>query len=213
MKNKEIEEKEVRTIKTESRIEEREDGKYLIGHAAVFNVEAVINTRYGSFRELVEPGAFREAIAQDDIRALFNHNEDIVLGRNRSGTLKIWEDETGLAYEVNLPETQGAKDLKISVGRGDVSQGSFSFNARGEGREVWERSKSGGLDLRRIINAKLMDIGPVTFPAYEKTDVAVRSHQEWRKQIDDPEEKSAFELVVEPDSLMSLRRHFLNRRL
>lgn len=198
---------EVRTIKMESRFEERDGKKFLVGHAAVFDEESRLKTPYGEFDERVMPGAFVESISQDDVRSLFNHDENIVLGRNSSGTLKIWEDQRGLAYEVDLPDTQSARDLKISIERGDISQGSFSFYARGKDREIWEKRK-GKPDLRKIIKAKLYDVGPVTFPQYEKTDVAIRSHKAWKEEMEKP---PAFTLVVESYNSLNLRRQLIGR--
>src|SRR5262245_46107276 len=101
-----------------------DDSPKINGHAAVFGVEADIA---GLFWERIEPGAFTKAIGRDDVRALWNHNPDYVLGRNTSGTLRLSEDEKGLAVEIDPPDTQWARDLAISIRRGDVSQMSFGF--------------------------------------------------------------------------------------
>ena len=100
-------------------------GAVLAGHAAVFDQEAVI----WGFREMVAPGAFKKTIKEADIRALFNHDPNHVLGRNRASTLRLSEDDLGLAYEIDLPETQFAIDLARSIERGDISQSSFSFES------------------------------------------------------------------------------------
>src|SRR5688572_2866304 len=118
-------EREIRTIA--SPIEVREDGdkpNVLSGYAALFNTETVIG---GMFREAVAPGAFRDAMGRDDVRALFNHDANIVLGRTGNGTVRLSEDAVGLRYEVDLPDTQAARDLMVSVRRGDISQSSFAF--------------------------------------------------------------------------------------
>jgi HK97 family phage prohead protease len=140
------------------------------GYASVFNTEAVIA---GLFREQIAPGAFAEAVTQDDVRALFNHDPNFVIGRTVSGTLTLREDETGLAYDAVPPDTQWARDLMVSVGRGDISQSSFGFAV--ESDEWTHPERSGELPLRTIRKAKLYDVSPVTYPAYESTTTAVRS--------------------------------------
>lgn len=159
-----------------------DDKPKLVGHAAVFEIEAEI---YGMFREKVAKGAFRRAIAEDDVRALWNHNPDVVLGRNRAGTLKLSEDDVGLAVEIVPPDTQAARDLLVSMERGDVTQMSFGFMIK---RQQWEEETEGkALPLRTILEVELLDVSPVTFPAYPQTDiavrdVAVRSLEQWRKE-------------------------------
>jgi HK97 family phage prohead protease len=140
------------------------------GYASVFNTETVIA---GLFREQIASGAFAEAVTQDDVRALFNHDPNFVIGRTVSGTLTLREDETGLAYDVVPPDTQWARDLMVSVGRGDISQSSFGFAVN---EDEWSRpERAGDLPLRTIRKAKLYDVSPVTYPAYESTTTAVRS--------------------------------------
>ncbi len=164
---------ERRTLQSEFRVERREDGKKLIrGHAAVFNVE----TDLGWFRERIAPGAFSESIGKDDVRALFNHDENFILGRNKAGTLTMREDEQGLYVEIDPPDTQVARDLVTSIERGDISQMSFGFQTI---KDSWETEENAAKDLRTLEKVKLWDVSPVTFPAYQETDVAVRSHDCW----------------------------------
>ena len=164
---------ERRTLHSEFRVEQREDGKKLIrGHAAVFNSE----TDLGWFRERIAPGAFSESIGKDDVRALFNHDSNFVLGRNKAGTLVMREDERGLYVEIDPPDTQAARDLVTSIERGDISQMSFGFQTI---KDSWESDENEKKDLRTLEKVKLWDVSPVTFPAYQETDVAVRSHDCW----------------------------------
>lgn len=136
----------------------------------MFDREAVIA---GLFRERIAPGAFAEAIREDDVRALFNHDPNLILGRTTAGTLLLAEDETGLRYEIDPPETQWARDLMVSVERGDISQSSFGFSVV---REEWQAPSSPNeLPLRTILEARLYDVSPVTFPAYEETTAEARS--------------------------------------
>jgi uncharacterized protein len=142
-------------------------GATLIGHAAVFNA---IVTFEQWFREQVIPGAFKKSIKESDVRALFNHDPNHVLGRNKANTLRLSEDDTGLAYEIDLPDTQLAIDLAKSIDRGDISQSSFAFSVV---KESWDYPAKGSteLPLRSLREVKLYDVSPVTYPAYEGTDV------------------------------------------
>jgi HK97 family phage prohead protease len=145
----------------------------ITGHAAVFNKDS--EPMWG-FVERVAAGAFKATIKEDDVRALFNHDPNIVLGRNTAKTLRLSEDAEGLAVEIDPPDTQAARDLLVSIERGDISQMSFGFITR---KESWQYSKDGnGPNIRTLEDVQLFDVSPVTFPAYPDTDVSVRSLQE-----------------------------------
>ncbi|HYM24435.1 MAG TPA: HK97 family phage prohead protease, partial [Vicinamibacterales bacterium] len=139
----------------------------LQGYAAVFNQETVIGSW---FREVIAPGAFADAIVNDDVRGLFNHNENKVLGRNKSGTLQLSEDETGLKYVIDPPDTQDGRDVVTLVQRGDIDGSSFAFTVPDDGDE-WNHDevKLGKLPLRIIKKVSLYDVSPVTYPAYPQT--------------------------------------------
>lgn len=158
-------------MKTERRafnFEVRDDeSPRLAGHAAVFNSDADIA---GLFVERIAPGAFAASIQDHDIRALFNHDPNYILGRNRAGTLRLSEDDKGLAVEIDPPDTQFARDLLTSIKRGDVSQMSFGFTVQDS-----EWRTENGRDVRVLKSVRLFDVSPVTFPAYTDTDVTVRS--------------------------------------
>jgi len=163
---------QVRSVATEFDIRSTDGGgSTLTGHAAMFNSPTVI---YGMFREQIAPKAFKKSIKENDIRALFNHDTNIVLGRNKSGTLRLIEDLSGLAYEIDLPDTQAARDLWTSIDRGDISQSSFAFEAIKEFREEPDEDSGEVLPLVTIREARLYDVSPVVFPAYEDTDVSAR---------------------------------------
>lgn len=154
------------------KVETRAEGEppRIVGHAAVFNQ---LSENLGGFREQIKPGAFAVAINEDDVRALFNHNPDYVLGRSKSGTLTMKEDMQGLAIEIIPPDTQIARDLLVSMERGDISQMSFGFRVKAGGQE-WGEDANGDV-VRTLTDLKLFDVSPVTFPAYPQTDAAVRS--------------------------------------
>lgn len=174
---------EKRTMDFEVRVEDREgEPPKIVGHAAVFNQETDIA---GMFREMVAPGAFKQSLKnKDDVRGLFNHDPNFVLGRTKSGTLVLKEDETGLHTEITPPDTQLVRDLVLEpMRRGDIDKMSFGFEVKAQ---EWRDGEDGALDLRIIKEAKLWDVSAVTFPAYDGTDVAVRSLNEYRKSKDIP---------------------------
>ena len=151
---------------------ERRDDKMacLRGHAAVFNQ---LSEDLGGFREQIAPGAFTEALGSDDVRALFNHDPNFVLGRTAAKTLRLAEDSRGLAFECDVPDTQMVRDLVLApIDRGDISHMSFQFAVKPNGQD-WAQDDE-GRNVRTLKRVKLFDVSPVTYPAYPQTDVALR---------------------------------------
>lgn len=151
------------------------------GYAAVFNSKTLIDEWMS---EEIQPGAFARAISESDIRGLFNHNWDNVLGRTKSGTLRLSEDDHGLKFEIDLPDTSTARDLVASMERGDINQCSFGFYPI---EESWNYDIE---PAHRILQeVELFEISIVSLPAYDDTEVAlVRSKElkasnEKRKKI------------------------------
>lgn len=155
---------------------ERREGKAPVmrGHAAVFGQ---LSEDLGGFREQIAAGAFAEAIEKDDVRALFNHDPNLILGRNVAKTLRMKEDARGLAIELDPPDTSYARDLLISMERGDVSQMSFGFSVRPGGQD-WAKDDE-GRTIRTLKKLRLFDVSPVVFPAYPQTDVGLRELRAW----------------------------------
>jgi len=142
--------------------------RQIFGHAAVFDR---LSQNVGGFFEIIRPGAFADVLrAGLDCRALLNHDPSIVLGRTKSGTLHLREDQIGLAATIQLSEAGYAKDLAIAMGRGDLSQMSFAFTVA---KDKWRRE--GRVIIREVLAvASLTDVSIVTFPAYTQTDAMVR---------------------------------------
>lgn len=162
-----------------------EPGKPLTirGYAAVFYRAGDPSTEFERGEGVVErimPGAFDAALAEDDVRCLNNHEEECVLGRRVPGgdknTLRLGVDERGLWYECDLDPTR--EPIYRSIERGDITGSSFSFACRTElgakrGKDVWEEIN--GVIVRSIYDLTLLDVSPVTFPAYEGATAEARS--------------------------------------
>lgn len=158
-------------------VRKNDDGAAVLrGHAAVFDK---LSENLGGFRERIEPGAFDDAL-EDDVRALFNHDPNLILGRTRSGTLKLDVDDSGLSYEVTLPDTQTGRDLAISVERGDIDQSSFAFVVE---KDSWGKDKDGQI-IRTILKvSRLFDVSPVTYPAYPDATVGKRGLNQYESKL------------------------------
>lgn len=161
--------KELRVLEPSETISE----PVIEGYAAVFDSWSESLGGNEPFIEKVVKGAFEQTISQDDIRALFNHDPNYVLGRNKAGTLSLQEDEKGLLVRIIPPSTQWAKDLLVSIARGDISQMSFGFTVEAD-RWSYEEGK----DVRELLKVRLFDVSPVTFPAYTQTECGLRSQEE-----------------------------------
>lgn len=148
-------------------------GRYLVGHAAVFHS---LSEDMGGWRERIRPGAFARAIRErQDVRALVNHDPNMVIGRTRSGTLGLVEDDVGLRVRVKLPATTYADDLREVMRRGDVSQMSFGFVVR---LDHW--LKENGQQVRELVNLDLLDVSVVAMPAYTGTDAQLAASSKGR---------------------------------
>lgn len=166
-------------------VEFRKEGDRLLarGYGAVFDS---LSKDLGGFVERILPGAFDEVLAssQDPV-ALANHDANLLLGRRSAGTLRLESDDTGLAYEIDLPDTTVGRDWATLLERRDVIGSSFGFRVAPKG-DRWGEDEDGRI-VRTIENfSHLRDVGPVTFPAYEGTDVALRSLHEGIAALTDP---------------------------
>lgn len=133
-------------------------GNTIRGYAAVFNSPS---EDLGGFVEYIAPGAF-DSVMNDDVRGFYNHDWNYLLGRVSSGTLRIFVDEVGLGYEIDLPNTSYANDLAELMKRGDVNQSSFAFMIESDKWEV-----KGKQNIRTITKvSRLIDVAPVVIPAY-----------------------------------------------
>jgi len=164
--NQQHKDAEKRTMGTIEVRESEGDDMTLEGYAAVYNSE----TDLGHFREVIKPGAFDEVL-DNDVRALINHDPNLILGRTTNGTLELSVDERGLKYRVKLGDQQYAKDFYESVKRGDISQSSFAFTID---KQSWNEERT----VRSVDKVRqLLDVSPVTYPAYAAATVQARDQQ------------------------------------
>lgn len=153
----------------ELRAEENEGKRILSGYATVFDRETVIGNW---FREVIRAGAFSKTITEFDQAALWNHDSGKPLARRSQGTLTLVEDEKGLRFTMEIGDQSWARDAFESIKRGDVQGMSFGFQIiKARWTMNQDETKPEELDLREVLEVKLYEISPVTFPQYEGTSV------------------------------------------
>jgi HK97 family phage prohead protease len=176
--------------------------KGLTGYAARFEK---LSVPFWSFREKIRAGAFKDSLKENNVRALWNHNTDIVLGATGAGTLELKEDKKGLRFDLDLPDTQAGHDAAVSVERGDVDGMSFGFRVL---REEWNEKDPKNV-VRTLVEVDVREISFTAFPAYPDTSVKARSIQddyaEYKKEITDTEkEKRVNELKLKRQRIDAL---------
>lgn len=163
---------ETRTLIRTPEVRATDSGRTIGGYAAVFNSRANIG---GYFEEVIAPGAFDDALMQD-VRALVDHDTGRVIGRTKAGTLRMKQDDMGLAVEIDLPDTTDGRDLATLIERGDVSGMSFGFVVT---KETWDETMEP--PMRTIQALDLREVSVVAFPAYDDTSIAMRSLEKSRE--------------------------------
>lgn len=143
-----------------------------VGYAAVFGVTTTISDW---FDETVDPNAFTKTLREADVLGLWQHDAHQVLGRSSADTLRLEVDETGLRYEIDLPETQLGRDTAVLLRRGDIRSSSFAFRPIRD-RWLFEDDR----DLRILEEVALVDVSIVTHPAYPDAEAGLRSLAEAR---------------------------------
>ena len=164
--NKTIMEKRIFNI--ENKFETREDGQeVVVGYGSIFNSRS---ENLGGFFEYISPTAItEETIEKSDVRALINHDPNLVLARSTAGNLSLSVDEKGMRYSFDIPETSYGKDLAINLKNGNISQSSFAFTIADNGDE-WSTDEEGN-DIRTITKIdRLFDVAIVTYPAYNQAE-------------------------------------------
>ena len=199
---------EKRIFNIENRFETREDGQeVVVGYGSIWNSRS---ENLGGFYEYISPDAIsQETIDKSDVRALINHDPNLVLARSTAGNLSLSVDEKGLRYEFSIPETSYGKDLAINMKNGNINQSSFAFTV---GADEWSTDEEGN-DIRTITSIeKLYDVSPVTYPAYSQAEsdlvVAQRALAMYKENKEIKEEET--DLVAR--SLAQLKIELIKRK-
>jgi hypothetical protein len=177
------------------------EGKMIAGYAAVFNSPADIG---GMWQEVIAPGAFTDTLrdANNDPLALYSHEVERLLGRRSAGTLRLNEDDKGLAIEIDLPDTSDGRDVAVLVERGDLKGMSFGFCVT---HDEWDETVT---PPRRTIHAvDLREVTVTASPAYEDTELGLCSRDKARSERDQAERnaRSAAARIAERKAKMEQR--------
>ncbi|PIC88423.1 HK97 family phage prohead protease [Sporosarcina sp. P21c] len=173
-------------------LRESEDGKRtLTGYALKWEMKSHPLGYMGEFREQFQRGAFTETLQKDDQRALWSHDTSKVLGRTGNGTLRLTEDEVGLRFDLDLPNTTLGNDTYETIKRGDVDGVSFGFVAR---RQEWDETDDDYV-IRTITDAALLEISPTAWPAYPDSGVSARGNDPYKQYVNDQEARQ--KLILE----------------
>ena len=201
---------EKRIFNIENRFETREDGQeVVVGYGSIWNSRS---ENLGGFYEYISPDAIsQETIEKSDVRALINHDPNLVLARSTAGNLSLSVDEKGMRYSFDIPETSYGKDLAINMKNGNISQSSFAFTIAENGDE-WSTDEEGN-DIRTITKIdRLFDVAIVTYPAYNQAEsdlvVAQRALAMYKENKEIKEEET--DLVAR--SLAQLKIELIKRK-
>ncbi|MEK5278749.1 HK97 family phage prohead protease [Paenibacillus sp. FSL H7-0735] len=174
----------------------------IIGSIKYDSESHVMQDWYGDeFVEVIAPGAFAEFMRENNTVSLWCHRTDQILGNTRSGTLKLFDGQSELRFELDLPNSSWGNDAYESIDRGDVDGVSFGFNVRTNG-DRWSKIERDGKTLykRTVLLATLPEISMTPFAAYPENEVSVRSLEEFKaeeKRAADQFEKEKILLELE----------------
>jgi HK97 family phage prohead protease len=185
----------------------REDGEGM--PKEIGGIAAVINsaTDLGYFEEVILPGAFDNALSKDyDIRCLFNHEAELILGRTKANTCKVFVNADGNLEYTWVPDYENPTHMSVvrSIMRGDITQSSFAFTIK---EQMWSESEKYGSMGKRTIKVieDLYDVSPVTYPAYSDTEADARSIVAMRDQEQEIEEAKRSQASADVIKLALLR--------
>lgn len=172
-----VEKRNLTTNSVEIR-EDEEGNRTLTGYAIKWEMKSV-TMGWRRFREQFKRGAFTESLTNEDQLALWSHDTSKVLGRTKNGTLRLFEDEIGLRFELDLLDTTLGDDAYKTIKRGDVDGVSFGFSML---KQEWDEADPDNV-IRTITKAKLLEISPVAFPAYPDSEVSARSSDPYEQHV------------------------------
>ncbi|MCH4566044.1 HK97 family phage prohead protease [Bacillus sp. ES1-5] len=180
-------------LSSEMEIREIEGGlRTITGYAVKWEMKSVTMGYWRRFKEQFKRGAFTDSLTQDDQLALWSHDYSQVLGSTKNGTLRLFEDEIGLRFELDLADTTLGDDTYKTIKRGDVDGVSFGFQMV---KEEWDESNSDNV-VRSVTKAKLIEISPVAFPAYPDSQVSARSHDPYKQFVDERNQKDLRQKLI-----------------
>jgi len=180
-------------LSSEIEIREVEGGlRTITGYAVKWEMKSVTMGYWRRFKEQFKRGAFTDSLTQDDQLALWSHDYSQVLGRTKNGTLRLFEDEIGLRFELDLADTTLGDDTYKTIKRGDVDGVSFGFQMV---KEEWDESNPDNI-VRSVTKAKLVEISPVAFPAYPDSQVSARSHDPYKQFVDERNQKDLRQKLI-----------------
>lgn len=170
-------------------VRETEDGKKTItGYAVKWEKKSETMGYWYRFKEQFKKGAFKSSLETDDQRALWSHDTSKVLGRTKNGTLRLEENDIGLRFEIDLPDTTLGEDAYKTIKRGDIDGVSFGFRKL---VEEWDETDPDNI-IRSITSAQLIEISPVAFPAYLDSEVSARSSDPYKEYLENKNNNSKF---------------------
>ncbi|ETT58189.1 HK97 family phage prohead protease [Paenibacillus sp. FSL H8-0457] len=185
--------------KIEIRSTENEGGattRTVVGYVVKFNQRSQLI--WGEFYERVAKGAFARSLQENTIKAFWNHRSDFVLGSTKNGTLRLWEDEVGLAFELDLPNNTWGNDAYESIQRGDVDGVSFGFYVRSDS---WQYLKDEDVYERTLLDVNLFEVSPTPFAAYPGSEVNKRSIEQLGITTKEQRKHEKEKLLLELDLL------------
>jgi hypothetical protein len=182
-KEKKVPEKEIRALPTtiEVRAVEGEEGKRTITGSIKYETDSedFVDWYGDTWVEQIASGAFSESLKTRNVVGLWSHDTSQVLGNTKSGTLRIFDGEKELRFELDIPNTTIGNDAWELIQRGDVDGVSFGMRVT---KDKWSTEKRNDKKVykRTILNAELYEISPVAFPAYPANEVSARGLEEFK---------------------------------
>ena len=167
------------------------DKKIIQGYAVVFDAWADVRSWGESWKECIRKGAFTQSLKENNILALYNHDFNNVLAR-KDVNMKLVEEDKGLYFEIELPDTNQANDLYELIDKGIVNQCSFAGYVR---KNLWSEDDGGNV-LREILEIDLIEITITPIPVYEVTEAEVKRSREIKSTKENKEDKLDFEEII-----------------
>lgn len=179
--------------------EDEEGNRTISGYAVKWEKKSNVLGMFYKFREQFKKGAFADSLKDGDQRFLWSHDSSQVLGRTKNGTLRLEEDDVGLRFELDLPNTTLGNDTYETIKRGDVDGVSFGFNNPDDHIEEFDDD----IPLRTINKANLIEVSAVAFPAYPDSEVSARGYDRM-KEFDKEMKKREAEQKAKINILLNL---------